>query len=101
MIVYNNGALYLARSSVQWAEKQGLPHGVKWNRTVWGAESQIDMVEWKVNTHKIAMFIFEWLFMFVVPRLVTKIGGPKKKKIVGIEEKNRKIQDVAWGFFSD
>lgn len=45
MIVYNNGALYLARSSVQWAEKQGLPHGVKWNRTVWGAESQIDMVE--------------------------------------------------------
>lgn len=45
MIVQNNGAHYLARSSVQWAKKQGLPRGVKWNRTVWGTESQIDMTE--------------------------------------------------------
>lgn len=45
MIVQNKCARYLARSSVQWAKKQGLPHGVKWNRTVWGSESQTDMAE--------------------------------------------------------
>lgn len=41
VIVQDNGAHYLARSSVQWAKKQGLPLCVKWNRTVWGTESQI------------------------------------------------------------
>lgn len=87
MIVWNNGARYLARSSVQWAKKRGVPHCVKWNRTVWSAES-------KVNTQNCCVYFWIGLFVFHLPRVVSRIGKPKKKLLVGIED--RKIGEVAW-----
>lgn len=72
MIVWNNGARYLARSSVQWAKKRGVPHCVKWNRTVWSAES-------KVNTQNCCVYFWIGLFVFHLPTVVSRIGKPKKK----------------------
>lgn len=80
MIVEHNGARYRARSSVQWAKKQGLSLGVKWNRTVWGYRIT-DRCGRMKGKHAQNCCVYFWigLFVFLLPSVVTKIAEPKNR----------------------
>lgn len=80
MIVEHNGARYRACSSVQWAKKQGLSLGVKWNRTVWGYRIT-DRCGRMKGKHAQNCCVYFWigLFVFPLPSVVTKIAEPKNR----------------------
>lgn len=66
----------------------------------WGTDSLIDTTEWKVNTHKIAVFIFEWLFvLFLCRHWRLRLEKQKKNCVSGWRKETQKLKMWPEGFF--